>query len=95
MVTIHTPDNRHLEAEVLEIDGDTALIEVYGATQGLDIAHTTVSFVDAVKKVPLSPDIVGRIFNDLVNLDGRRCSTRETHADHRCAINPARPTRFH
>ena len=63
MVTIHTPDNRHLEAEVLEIDGDTALIEVYGATQGLDIAHTTVSFVDAVKKVPLSPDIVGRIFN--------------------------------
>ncbi len=63
MVSIHTPDNRHLEAEVLEIDGDTALIEVYGATQGLDIVNTTVSFVDAVKKVSLSPDIVGRIFN--------------------------------
>lgn len=63
MVTIHTPDNRHLEAEVLEIDGDTVLIEVYGATQGLDIEQTTVSFVDAVKKVPLSSDIVGRIFN--------------------------------
>lgn len=63
MVIVHTPDNRHLEAEVLEIDGDTALIEVYGTTQGLDIEHTTVSFSDAVKKVPLSLDIVGRIFN--------------------------------
>src|SRR5450830_1403550 len=63
MVIVHTPDNRHLEAEVLEIDRDTALIEVYGTTQGLDIEHTTVSFSDAVKKVPLSLDIVGRIFN--------------------------------
>jgi len=63
MVIVHTPDNRHLEAEVLEIDGDTALIEVYGATQGLDIGHTSISFTDAVKKVPLSADIVGRIFN--------------------------------
>jgi V/A-type H+-transporting ATPase subunit B len=63
MVIIQTPDNRRMEAEVLEIDGDTALIEVYGATQGLDIEHTTISFSDAVKKVPLSSDIVGRIFN--------------------------------
>jgi len=63
MVIVHTPDNRRLEAEVLEIEGDTALIEVYGTTQGLDIEHTTVSFSDAVKKAPLSLDIVGRIFN--------------------------------
>jgi V/A-type H+-transporting ATPase subunit B len=63
MVTVHTPDGKDREAEVLEIDGTTALIEVYGSTQGLDIERTTVSFTDAVKKVPLSPDIVGRIFN--------------------------------
>ena len=63
MVTVHTPDGRDMEAEVLEIDGQTTLIEVYGTTQGLDIERTTVSFTDAAKKVPLSPDIVGRIFN--------------------------------
>jgi V/A-type H+-transporting ATPase subunit B len=63
MVTVHTPDGKDREAEVLEIDGTTALIEVYGSTQGLDIERTTVSFTDAVKKVPLSTDIVGRIFN--------------------------------
>ena len=37
MVTVHTPDGRDMEAEVLEIDGKTTLIEVYGTTQGLDI----------------------------------------------------------
>jgi len=63
MVTVHTPDGRDMEAEVLEIDGETTLIEVYGTTQGLDIERTTISFTDAVKKVPLSEDIVGRIFN--------------------------------
>jgi len=63
MVTVHTPDGRDMEAEVLEIDGQTTLIEVYGTTQGLDIERTTISFSDAVKKVPLSQDIVGRIFN--------------------------------
>ena len=63
VVTVHTPDNRQMDAEVLEIDGDTTLIEVYGVTQGLDIERTSVSFTDAIKKVPLSPGIVGRIFN--------------------------------
>ncbi len=63
VVTIHTPDGRNMEAEVLEIEGDTVLIEAYGGTQGLDIERTSVSFTDAIKKVPLSSDIVGRIFN--------------------------------
>jgi V/A-type H+-transporting ATPase subunit B len=63
VVMVHTPDNRNMEAEVLEIDGDTVLVEVYGGTHGLDIERTTVSFTDAIKKVPLSADIVGRIFN--------------------------------
>ena len=63
IVTVHTPDGRHLEAEVLEIEGDTVLIEVYCGTQGIDIERTSVSFSDAIKKVPLSSDIMGRIFN--------------------------------
>ncbi len=63
VVTVHTPDGRNVEAEVLEIDGDTVMVEVYGSTQGLDIERTSISFTDAIKKVPLSADIVGRIFN--------------------------------
>lgn len=63
VVRVIMPDGRVMEAEVLEIDGETVLIEVYGATQGLDIGRTTVTFTDAVKKVPLSTDIIGRVFN--------------------------------
>ena len=63
VVRVVMPDGRTTDAEVLEIDGETVLVEVYGTTQGLDIERTTVTFTDAIKKVPLSPDIVGRIFN--------------------------------
>jgi len=63
VVRVIMPDGKMAEAEVLEIDGETVLVEVYGTTQGLDIERTTVTFTDAIKKVPLSPDIVGRIFN--------------------------------
>src|SRR5574341_1303991 len=63
VVKVVLPDGRKMDAEVLEIDGDTVLVEVYGATQGLDIEKTTVTFTDAIKKVPLSADIVGRVFD--------------------------------
>jgi V/A-type H+-transporting ATPase subunit B len=62
-VVVNTPDGRKMDAEVLEIDGTTVMVEVYGSTQGLDIEQTSVVFTDAIKKVPLSSDIVGRIFN--------------------------------
>jgi len=62
-VSVITPDGRAMDAEVLEIEGTTVMVEVYGSTQGLDIERTSVVFSDAIKKVPLSGDIVGRIFN--------------------------------
>jgi V/A-type H+-transporting ATPase subunit B len=63
VVRVTMPDGRMMDAEVLEIDGDTVLVEVYGSTQGLDLERTTVTMTDAIKKVPLSPDIIGRVFN--------------------------------
>lgn len=62
IVNVRAPDGRTMEAEVLEIEGRTVLLEVYGDTRGLDIAHTTVTFTDAVRKAPLSPDMMGRVF---------------------------------
>ena len=71
VVRVTLPDGSTTDAEVLEIDGETVLVEVYGTTQGLDIERTTVSFTDSIKKVPLSPDIIGRVFNgSFVPLDG-------------------------
>jgi V/A-type H+-transporting ATPase subunit B len=63
VVRVVQPGGGVLDAEVLEIDKETVLVEVYGSTQGLDIDRTSVTFTDAIKKVPLSPDIIGRVFN--------------------------------
>lgn len=71
VVQVGLPDGGTTDGEVLEIEGATALIEVYGSTQGLDIERTTVTFTDAVKKVPLSPEIIGRVFSgSFAPLDG-------------------------
>jgi V/A-type H+-transporting ATPase subunit B len=71
VVHVYSPDGRKLDAEVLEISGDTVLIEVYGETQGLDIEHTSVAFTDSVKRAALSEDILGRVFNgSFIPIDG-------------------------
>jgi V/A-type H+/Na+-transporting ATPase subunit B len=71
VVNVVSPEGVRMDAEVLEIEGDTVLIEVFGETRGLDIEKTSVTFTDSVRKVPLSQDIVGRIFNGSFSpLDG-------------------------
>ncbi|MBA4372109.1 MAG: V-type ATP synthase subunit B [Thermodesulfovibrio sp.] len=63
VVRVIAPDGRSMDAEVLEIEGDTVLIEVFGETRGLDIGNTSIAFSDSIRKIPLSPDIIGRIFS--------------------------------
>jgi V/A-type H+-transporting ATPase subunit B len=63
VVKIYTPDKRKLDGEVLEINKDTALIQVFAETQGLDIETTSVVLTDSLRKAPLSPEIVGRVFD--------------------------------
>ena len=71
VVKIHSPDGRQLDGEVLEITEDTALIEVFAETRGLDIESSTVVLTDSVRKASLSPEIMGRIFNgSFVPADG-------------------------
>ncbi len=70
-VRILSPDNREMDGEVLKIEGDTVLIQVYEETRGLDIENSSVVFTDSIKKAPLSLDIIGRIFNgSCVPIDG-------------------------
>ena len=48
---------------VLEISEDTALVQVYEGTTGIDVEGTTVRFLGDVLKLPVSKDMLGRIFN--------------------------------
>ena len=62
VVRIACPGGETVEGEILKIDGESVLIQVFGETRGLDLAATLV-FTDAVKKAPLSMDVLGRVFN--------------------------------
>ncbi len=63
MVKLITPDDKEMDAQVIEIKGETVLLEVFGSTQGLDLEKTEVIFTDSAKKAPLSEAVIGRVFN--------------------------------
>ncbi len=63
VVTIIFPDGERIEGEVLKIDGSTVLIELFGESRGLDLNQSRVVFSDAVKRAPLSLDLLDRVFN--------------------------------
>lgn len=63
LVTIVAPDGRKISGEVLKIDGDQVLVQVFGETQGLDIRQTTVRFSDTVMQAPLGEGCLGRVFD--------------------------------
>lgn len=62
MVRIVFPGGGSIEGEVIKIDADTVLVQVMGETRGLDTGSAVV-FSDAVKRAPLSLDVVGRVFS--------------------------------
>jgi V/A-type H+-transporting ATPase subunit B len=63
VVSIVFPDGRDTEGEVLRIDRDSVLIQVVGDSRGLDMDRTRVVFTDAVKRAPLSPAVLNRVFS--------------------------------
>jgi V/A-type H+/Na+-transporting ATPase subunit B len=62
LVRIVGPEGENLDGEVIKIEGETVLVQVFGETSGLD-TMSTVILSDAVKRAPLSPAVIGRIFN--------------------------------
>ena len=71
IVRILFPDGHAAEGEVLKIAGDTVLIQVFGDSRGLDLDRSTIVFTDAVKRAPLSRDVLNRAFGGSFHpLDG-------------------------
>ena len=70
LVEIKLSDGRELIGNVLDSYEDKAIVQVFGMTEGLDLnAH--VRFTGEVIKIPVSDDMIGRIFSgSLKPLDG-------------------------
>ena len=63
VVDIKAPDGSLRKGQVLEINGDRALIEVFEGTSGLNLGETKVRFQGRGVEIGVSSSILGRIFD--------------------------------
>ena len=62
---ITLPDGSIRRGQVLELDGDKALLQVFEGTTGLNPFQTKVRFEGKGLQLGVSPDILGRVFDGL------------------------------
>lgn len=48
---------------MLEVRGSRAVVQVFEGTSGIDVRKTTVEFTGQNLKIPVSEDMLGRIFD--------------------------------
>ncbi len=65
LVEISLPNGTKRTGQVLMVEGDKALIQVFEGTQGIDIDKTKVRFLARGIEMPLSADMLGRVFDGL------------------------------
>ena len=99
VVRVVGPDGSSQEGEVLLVDGNTVLIQIFGECRGLDLQESTVIFTDAIKQAPLSLNMLDRVFNgSFLPIDGLPAPLPEKWAPVTgVPINPtsrARPKEF-
>ncbi len=50
---------------IIDINQDTAVVQIFGSTTGLDLNETTVEFLDRPMELRVGKGLLGRIFNGL------------------------------
>ena len=63
IVNLQLPNGDERAGQVLEIEGDKAVVQVFEGTAGIDAKATQCQFTGDVMKMPVSEDMLGRIFN--------------------------------
>lgn len=63
VVKVIGPHNIGIEGETLEIVKNNILIQLFGATRGLNAENMEIIFTDTVRQVPLAKNILSRRFN--------------------------------
>ncbi|PVU90196.1 hypothetical protein BB561_004975 [Smittium simulii] len=63
IVSLTLPDGSKRAGQVLEVQGQKAVVQVFEGTSGIDTKATRVEFTGDTMKIPVSEDMLGRIFN--------------------------------
>lgn len=91
VVEIVTPDGTEKMGQVLDVQRDRAVVQVFEGTSGIDTSKTKVRFTGSTIKFPVSMDLLGRIFSGKgVPIDGGPEIIPEDEFDvHGAVINPS------
>ncbi|MDH7598561.1 MAG: V-type ATP synthase subunit B [Sedimentisphaerales bacterium] len=65
IVDIELPDGSIRHGQILQVEKDKALVQVFEGTSGIDVEKTTVRFLTRPLEFGVSPDILGRVFSGL------------------------------
>jgi len=63
IVNLTLGDGRQRLGQVLEVAGKKAVVQVFEGTSGIDAKNTRCEFTGDILKIPMSEDMLGRIFN--------------------------------
>src|SRR6266581_2803305 len=63
LARIRTPSGEERRGQVLEVGGGVAVVQIFEGTSGLDVSATSVRFTGETVKLPVSQDMLGRIFD--------------------------------
>ena len=65
LVELEMPDGEIRRGKTLEVDGDTALVQLFEGTTGVDVNESKVRFLGKGIELGVSPDILGRVFDGM------------------------------
>lgn len=90
LVEVALADGTHRRGRVLETDTEHALVQIFEGTDGLDTESTSVTFLGKSLELPVSEDMLGRVFNGRGDpIDGGAPIIAEKNIDvNGLALNP-------
>ncbi len=65
IVEIALPDGVRRQGQVLDSRKGLAVVQVFGPTMGINVDGTTVKFLGTTARLPVSKEMLGRVFNGL------------------------------
>lgn len=89
-VEIRLADGTMRHGKVLEVSGDTAVVQVYEGTSGIDVEHASVRFLGESAQMEVSTGLLGRVLNGTGRPidDGATLSGTERRDINGAPINP-------
>ena len=90
LVDVELQTGERRRGTVLSVEGDIAMVQLFEGSSGINLQDSTVRFLGRPQEIPVSTNMVGRIFDGIGNLidDGPRIISQERRDVNGQAINP-------